>query len=258
MGEKVIPLFKSNYSISKSILTLDPPGGHVEGGSDSIFDIANECNIDSIFMVEDSISSFLPAYLGCKSSKKKFRFGLRMNFVSDLSVPYKEDISIHKNIVFCKNEGGYKRLIKLSTLASTKNFDTIPRFSYENLHDLWSDDDLILGVPFYDSFLFNNTLTKSICVPSFGKIKPVFFVEDNDLPFDSLAQNAVYKFCESEGNEVCKAKSIFYKNRDDFYAWQTYKLINRKSFGSGNTLEKPNLEHCGSREFCIESWRSYV
>ena len=38
----MIPLFKSHFSIGKSILTLESPDKDKEGGSDSIFSIAKE------------------------------------------------------------------------------------------------------------------------------------------------------------------------------------------------------------------------
>ena len=57
----MIPLFKSHYSIGKSILTLDDPITHKEGGSDSVFSIAVENKLKEVVLVEDSLTGFLQA-----------------------------------------------------------------------------------------------------------------------------------------------------------------------------------------------------
>jgi hypothetical protein len=46
-----------------------------------------------------------------------------------------------------------------------------------------------------------------------------------------------------------ETKSIYYKNRDDFLAYLTFRCINNRS-----SLEKPNIDHMCSDEFCFESW----
>ena len=66
----MLPLFKSHYSIGKSILTLDDPITHKEGGSDSIFSIAVENNLKEVVLVEDSLTGFLQAK---KNADKYFR-----------------------------------------------------------------------------------------------------------------------------------------------------------------------------------------
>lgn len=248
----MIPLFKSHYSICKSILTLNAEDEN--DGPDSIFSLAKYAGLKEIFLVEDSMSSFLPSYIQGKKSGVDVRFGLRVTFVSNLAIPFKEDDSQHKNIIFVNNEAGYKRLIKLSTLAAVDNYDIEARLDYETLHRLWSDDDLSLAVPFYDSFIFNNFFTKKSCLPNFGNIKPVMFIENNDLPFDLELSRHVKDYAGKNNLEVLDVKSIYYNKRSDFLAWQTLKLMNRKGHGSGNTLEDPNLEHCSSDEFSFESW----
>ena len=52
----MLALFKSHFSIGKSILTLDNPITHKEGAADSIFTIAQENDLDKIVLVEDTMS----------------------------------------------------------------------------------------------------------------------------------------------------------------------------------------------------------
>ena len=61
----MIPLFKSHYSVGKSILTFSKDSE--EESADGIFSIAQEYGLDKIFLVEDSLIGFLEAYNISKS-----------------------------------------------------------------------------------------------------------------------------------------------------------------------------------------------
>jgi DNA polymerase III alpha subunit len=247
----MIPLFKSCYSISKSILTLDPPKD-LDDGPDSIFSLAISAGLKDLYLVEDSMASCVTAYETSKGICK-LNFGFRTWISANTNIPFKEDDSINKIIIFIKNYEGYKRMIKIATSACVDNFDIEPRLSYETMLKHWNDDDLLLAIPFYDSFIHQNLLTKNTCLPTFNSIPLTMFVEDNDLPFDKILDSAV-RFFAGDKYEIVPTKSIYYNKREDFLAWQTLKLINRKGHGSGYTLEDPNLDHCSSREFSFESW----
>lgn len=254
----MIPLFKSSSgSLLRSILTLDLPSDDSDPDlPDSILQIAKDNNLKEICIVDDSISSFLQANINCRKAGIKLVFGLRMSFVNDSSD--KTDASfetLHKNIIFVKNREGYKRLIKLSTKAAFDNYYKGSRLSYSDLHALWDDNDLLLAIPFYDSFIHKNALTNSLCVPDFQDVKPIVFLESNDLPFDSLISEAAIKFAQTNDLKMENVKSIYYKNREDFDAYLTLKCLNRKQFGAGRTLDNPDFEHMSSREF---SWESYL
>ena len=100
-------------------------------------------------------------------------------------------------------------------------------------------------------------MTFSNCTPVFNFTAPTFFIEQNHLPFDGMITNAVNKFCKKNDLPTQPVKSIYYKNRADFEAYQTYKCICNRGGWSGKSisLQKPNLDHCGSKEFCMESWK---
>lgn len=253
----MLPLFKTSYSLLKSILTLEPRQEDRDPLKlDSIVDIAVENSLKEVCIVDDSISSLLPAILAFQKEKIKLIYGFQVTFVVDPTEKNEESFqSAHKNIIFFKNESGYKKLIKLATKAGSEYLYKEPRLGYDDIKKVWDDNDLSLAVPFYDSFLHKNLLQNSVCIPDFGSIKPTFFLEDNSLPFDYLISEAVYNYANKNDYNTMKAKSIFYKNREDFNAYLTVKCLNRKQFGSGKTLDNPGLDHMSSREFCWESFQ---
>ena len=155
-----------------------------------------------------------------------------------------------KYAILAKTSEGYSRLIKIYSTAAKDGFYYEPRADFNLLRKNWSDKDLSLCVPFYDSFIFKNVLTTSMAVPEFNFTSPIFFLEDNDLPFDTLIADAVNSFASTgKKRETVKTKSIYYKDKKDFKSYLTFRCINSRS-----SLEKPNLDHMCSNEFCLESW----
>jgi DNA polymerase-3 subunit alpha len=246
----MIPLFKSHYSLGRSILTLEDKN-KADDYPDSIIQIAKENNLKEIFLVEDNMSSFLEAYTNTNNNKIKLNYGLRISITE--SINDKTDESRTKNskvILFFKNKKGYESLTKLFSVAAKDGFYYEPRLDYSILKQNWSDD-LILAIPFYDSFIFNNTLKNSICVPQLDFTKPVIFIEDNDLPFDLIIKDKMLSFAKENKLEVFNTKSIYYNSRKDFKTYLTFRCINNRS-----VLNKPEIEHMSSDEFCFESWKN--
>ena len=67
-------------------------------------------------------------------------------------------------------------------------------------------------------------------------------------------KSVIEDFAKTNNFKTQKAKSIYYRNRKDFRAFQTYKMITNRSFSKKASISAPNLEGCGSDEFCMESW----
>lgn len=247
--EQTIPLFKSHYSLGRSILTLKMPKGESESdSSDSVFDICEDAGIKEMFLVDDNMAGFLEAFTNAEALNVKLVFGLRLTFCPDSSNKSEEGRQhSYKNIIFAKNATGYKQLIKIYTLAAQEGFYYEPRIDFNKLKPMWSND-LLLAVPFYDSFLYNNKYTNSQCVPDFSFAEPVFFSEDNDVLLDKDMQQRVEGFC-ADKYEVIKTKSIYYKDKKDFSAYLTFRCINGRT-----TVEKPNFDGMCSPEFCYESY----
>jgi len=218
---------------------------------DSIIQIAKENGFSEIFLLEDNMSSFLEAYFNTKNNNIKLNYGLRISITE--SIKEKTEESRQKNskiCIFCRNKDGYKSLTKMYSIASKDGFYYEPRLDYEILQKNWSDN-LILSIPFYDSFIFNNSLRNSICVPQFNFVKPNIFIEDNGLPFDDIIKEKAYSFAKENDLDIYKTKSIYYKNRKDFKTYLTFRCINNRS-----VLNKPEIEHMSSNEFSFESWKS--
>jgi len=243
----MIPLFKSHYSLGRSILTLEDKD-EKDDYPDSIIQICKENKMKELYLVEDNMSSFLEAYSNCRKNNIKLNYGLRISVTESMTDKSEESkTKSSKIILFFKNKKGYQQLTKLYSIAAKEGFYYEPRLDYETISKNWTDD-LILCIPFYDSFIFNNTLKNSLCIPQFDFTKPIFFIEDNDLPFDSLVKQKALSFAEKNDLKIYKAQSIFYKERKDFKAYLTFRCINNRS-----VLNKPNLDHMSSNEFCFES-----
>ena len=240
----MIPVFKSTYSIGKSILTLDD--SDKEGGPDSIFTLCEEGDIKSLILVEDSMTGFVTAHNGCKQREIDLVFGLRLNCCNDIS---QDDNSDHKIVIFANNDDGCRMLYKIYSYAHTGNC----KVDFKFLNNVWNKD-IQLVIPFYDSFIFNNNFHLRKCVPDFNKISPTFWVEENGLPFDHLLKEKVIKFAGRNSKQIKKVKTILYKKREDVEALQTYKILCNRNFGRAATLSCPNLDHFGSNEFCFESY----
>ena len=243
----MIPLFKSHYSLGRSILTLEDKD-EKDDYPDSIIQICKENKMKELYLVEDNMSSFLEAYSNCRKNNIKLNYGLRISVTESMTDKSEESkTKSSKIILFFKNKKGYQQLTKLYSIAAKEGFYYEPRLDYETISKNWTDD-LILCIPFYDSFIFNNTLKNSLCIPQFDFTKPIFFIEDNYLTFDSLVKKKALSFAENNNLKIYKTQSVFYKERKDFKAYLTFRCINNRS-----VLNKPNLDHMSSNEFCFES-----
>jgi DNA polymerase III alpha subunit len=111
------------------------------------------------------------------------------------------------------------------------------------------NENIKIAIPFYDNFIFNNTLKGYQCVPFIENYKPTVFIEDNSLIFDPLVKDKMIEFAKLNNLDILRTKSIYYKNKKDFKSFLTFRCINNRT-----TLNKPEIEHMSSDEFCLESW----
>lgn len=250
----MIPLFKSTYSIGKSILTLNEPSKTKDGGPDSIISIAVENKLDKLFLVEDSMIGFMDAHKRCEENSIQLIFGIRISCCNDRNNEESQKESSHKIVIMAKNDDGIRKLTQIYSVA---NQESAGFCDSEMLEGLWDDSCLKLCVPFYDSFIYMNHFIGSKCVPDFKFTKPTMLIEDNDLPFDELITEKVVKYAQQNDLRMEQVKSIYYKKRSDFEAWQAYKCICNRSFGKQQSLSNPNLSHCGSDSFCWEAFEEY-
>jgi DNA polymerase III alpha subunit len=256
---EVLPLFKSHYSIGRSILTLSDAGSSDSTGPDSIIDICLDNKLKTFYLIEDGMTGFLEGYYNSTSNNLDMRFGLRVTLCRDMNDKDKDKLKDEsKCIIFCKNKTGYELLLKIYTDASTNGFYYIPRIDFETLHKYWDDSSLSLVIPFYDSFIHRNKFDLGNFVPDFSQIFPTFFIENNDLPFDEALKRDVESYC-GDKHDVQKTKSIYYKNKSDFPHYMTFRCISDSNPGRAKkTLTKPNFDHMCSDNFSFESWKEVV
>ena len=240
----MLPLFKSNFSIGKSILRLDEKSFEEDSPS-SIFKILKDNDIQNLVLVEDTMIGFLESYHNCRNFGVNLIFGLNLFYKSSTDQESKDKITI-----FSKNEKGCKSLNKIYSFAQTEGDGSI---DFLNLKKIWTDD-LLMYIPFYDSFLYNNFMyfSESYCDLSF--FNPCFFIQNNNLPFDGLLKERVIKFCKKNKFKTMLSKSIYYNKKSDLSAYQVYKCLCSRSFSNKASLEKPNLDHCSSADFSFESF----
>ncbi len=246
----MLNLFKTHYSIGRSIIQVEKTNNWkgAEYSPPNLVDLCSKNDIKICYVVDDTLAGIIPSYESLSKEGIQLVFGLRIGFVSDDKE--ESNNSLHKNIIFIKNKEGYQKLIKLSTLAHVDNFYEVPRLDYDQLHNAWSDD-LVLAVPFYDSFLFNNLMTGRTCVPDFRQIKPTIFLENKELPFDGMIREAATKYAADNGLETKEVNSVYYETPEDIDAYTARRLMDNRKFGKG-TIEAPNLSHFASDQFCLK------
>jgi len=214
----MLPLFKSHYSIGKSILTLGPRSissrtcftdttTSVGDSSSSIFSIADshrELLDNKVILVEDSLVGFLEAKKHADALGIQLVFGLRMSVCDDMSiVPDKKNpMCIHKVIIFANNTDGCILLNKIYSKAFTGGNGKI---DFARLKEFYNDKDLKIAIPFYDSYLFHNSFSyKQPCMLEDSFFEPVYFIEDNQLPFDVVLQDLIKNYCDKNDFETQK------------------------------------------------------
>lgn len=220
----MIPLFKSHFSIGKSILTIDKIIELSEG--------------EEVVVVEDSFYSFRKLIKKADDNNKLLRFGLRINC--------KANSEKSKVVIFAKNSEGIKSLMKLYTKAYCHN-DGCCDFS-----DL-KNKNLLTCFPFYDSFVHKAIHNFGDHFLPFNELEnPIFFEENNSHPFDYQIKRQLKKI----GCETTKAKTILYEKKSDFPAFQCYKAsCSRKIGRKPPSFEAPELEDCSTDRFCWEDFK---
>ena len=132
----VIPLFKSTFSIGRSLLRVE-----------DLVDIAQSGEVKKMILVEDNFYGFRVINKAFLEIEMPMIFGVRLPVVqSNLS----EKSS--KLIFFPKNNKGVRVVRGLYTKCFTSEGECL------NLSDINAGelDEVSIGVPFYDSYIFNN------------------------------------------------------------------------------------------------------
>ena len=229
----MIPLFKSQYSIGKSILTTE-----------KILDIAKINSLQRVVMVEDSFYGFRIFNQVFQEEGIPLVFGLRINVVQN-----EGDINEKpsKLVLFAKNNQGIQDLKRLYSDASLSDKNSLVLSDYSDK----DFENLKVCVPFYDSYIFNNLFFFGLSHIEISHLNPTYFIEDNNHPFDFQIRSVIKEL----NVKTQMVKTILHHNKDDFEALQMYKAACSRSGGKSPTFQNPNLNHFCSDEFCWESYK---
>lgn len=241
----VLPLFKSHYSLGKSILTLSMPpeaGKEDPDGPTSVFTIAKRQGLKAILLVEDTFAGFPEAERNAKKCDIQLVFGLSFDLRACAIKP--ENTS--KIYTIAANTDGIQELKKLYSLVHTRKDE------YLLVEDLKAFPNLLIVFPFYDSFLAKNAMFFESHIVDAPALKPIFLIEDNDHPFDVMLRPIVESFCAANSIQTRHTKTIYYEKREDFDAFVAYRIDCNRSY-KNQSLAKPELEYLGSDSFCAEA-----
>ncbi len=245
----ILPVFSTNYSISKSILSLEDPAKTSPDGADSLLSIVQELELRQVVIVDQTMIGFKRAHEALSKMGVQLVFGVKFLAANNRFAEEKlRETSRHKVIVFAKNDNGCRELVKLYSEAHTKSGGFV---DYQLLKERWSEN-LDLVFPFYDSFIHQNSLHGKQCLPDHSFTQATFFVGSHGLPFDSILRRKTLDYSANHGLNVQEMHQIYYKNKKDVEAIQAYRILSNRQNGKQQTLDKPELPHFGSDEFCIE------
>ena len=252
MSKDIIPIFSSDASIGKSILTADEPAEIKDDAPISIWSIAKEYELEKVFILEKSFINFINHYKQAQKLNKQLVFGCRFKIVSDAYDQSENSLLTESNInIWMANSSGYNDLIKLYTVANAdKNrFYYTGRLQWKDLQQI-NNNNLSVTIPFYNSFLAQNLLEfKHRAIPEWSNIRPRFHIENHELSFDSIIEKAVLSYVKENKLDVINSHQIYYMRDKDILPAQIMRcIINRSSF------DCPDLNHFSSNKFSFESY----
>lgn len=250
----IIPYFKSDHSIGRSILTIWEPEDIKDNAPVSIFSIAKKHELKDILLIENSFSSFVQFYKQCKELKIKGIFGCEFVLANNATQKDPDSLKTESKVyVLMKNSDGYKDLCKLYSAihANKDNFYYIARGDWDILQKYWTDN-LSLIIPFYDGFIHRNLLEYGHhSIPNFGGAPPTFFIENHDLPFDKIIEDATMDYCKKNDYSYINAHKCLYYRNSDYKPYITYRAINERT-----TFNRPELRYNSSDKFSFENYLS--
>ncbi len=252
MSNNIIPIFTTDATIGSSILCSDEASEIKDNSPVSIFSIGKSYDINPIYILENSFISFITCYRNANKIDKQLIFGIQFKLVQNSKLQSEDSFLSEQSVcIWIRNSEGYKDLIKLySAIHSDKtNFYYYPRGDWNIVQNYWTDN-LLMTIPFYSSFLARNLLEYSHqAIPHFGKIKPLFHIEDHDLPFDFIIKNGILDYIRQNNYGIINSHKIYFYKNSDIFPMQIMKCINKRT-----TFEQPDLNHFSSNKFSFETF----
>jgi DNA polymerase III alpha subunit len=250
---QIIPLFYDDSS-GKSINTWIEPDKEVEGGPASIIRLVKDLGLTQCVFISSTFYPYMTALNLCQKHGIQLIFGLEIPMCPNRLDHSEESVrQNHKVIILGKNSQSYYDLIKLYTAYKTDKDAKYYKYRCDDelLGKYWTDN-LILGIPFFDSFIANNLLVhNSNIIPKFPSENLILFQEQgSEHPHEELINGAIDRFNSEGKHQEIKTKTIFYENRVDSKPWLVYRgVLHRASY------HKPEMDYCCSDSFCVENYR---
>jgi DNA polymerase III alpha subunit len=254
----ILNIFSSHYSIGKSIFTLDElskdnPTEIKSNAPISILTIAKKYNLKEIYLRESDFSGFIQAYKNADAAGIELRFGIKLK-VTDNVKEEKDKLKEKGSTVsfWIKNSTGYQDLVKMYSRAENGYLDW--RIVQE-----FHTDNIIVSIPFYNSFLFRNNFKNGNCVPDFGQIKPIFELQSMGLPYDDVHRAITTQYALKHNLPIVETHLSYYYSTAHVKAYQIFRTICCKPAFEGmekKSFNNPGLEHFCSNEFSFESYCS--
>lgn len=249
----ILPVFRSHYSISSSLLTLEEVGKTDLGNPVSICDLAKQYGVKHVVVQDSRIDGFLEAYKNIqKAGIAQLVYGVKLTVCSDISDKTEASLGTESRVaVFVRNTQGYSDLIRIYNRAWTDGFYYRGRADWKLLREYWTPN-LTLVLPYFNSFLARNALTMDSIVPSLpvpiDQIT-VFREVDSGLPFAPLIDESIDEFARQSGATIQETKSVYYADRAAFKAYQVLRCISERS-----TFDKPNIDNLCSDRFAFSEY----
>jgi len=252
----VIPIFSTAASLKQGgIFTVEKAGslaksGHKRGPV-SLCDLAKEEGFKRLYLVDDRMVNMPTAFKNLKDVGCDLIFGLKLVVCERMADKNEASLKTEsKVIVWMAGDGGedYRALIKLATVAAQEGFYYVPRIDWDGLNRLWHKD-FLLALPFYSSFLAQNTLTFATIVPRLPAVPICLREIGQEVATDQLINPAIDGYLAANPGTEQRVKSIYYARREDAKRFQLWRAaLGRKSW------DKPN-DSMTSREFCLTAWK---
>jgi DNA polymerase III alpha subunit len=222
-----------------------------EKGPQSIVKICKDNGLKSCFGVSPNLLTFPEAQTNLAKEGVEFFFGLELWVCNEPdSLTPQSQLSESKVIIRADNSQGYFDLKAIYSKVYTNraNFYHRHRSSFAEIKALWTSN-LTLILPFFDSFVCQNTLTVASIVPDLP-VPPLIFREvDSGLPFAPLIDAALDQFNADKKYPEQRVKTVFYPTKAHFRAWQVLRCIKERS-----SYQKPELPYCCSDNFSFENY----
>lgn len=199
----------------------------------SITSCIKEAGLKQVVFISNNFATYPEARKRCEELGVKLIFGIEFTMLDDCNDRTPESLNKeHRIVVFCKNSAGLEDLLKLYSACHTNpdNKYYIFRFDFKQLDKYWTKN-LKMGLPFFDSFIAKNTYNfNANIIPDLSKYEKFFMIEQGaEHPLESIIDASINKFNLSHNWPIEKVKTIYYKTRDEFKAYMTYRCIQKGS-----------------------------